>query len=67
MFSLMRVDLVIDDTEKAKELIEFFSQTTKKTAPKSLPIGDWEGGKPAVGMQQTKNYFKKLSVFIIMC
>lgn len=50
---MMRVNLVTDGTEKSEELIEFFAQITIKISPKSLPIGDREGGKPTMGMQQT--------------
>lgn len=39
-----RVNLMADDTEKAEVLVEFFAPVTTKTAPRSLPIGDWEGG-----------------------
>lgn len=63
---MMRVNFVTDDTEKSEELIEFFAQITIKISPRSLPIGDQKGGKPTMGMQQTKNYLKKLSVFITM-
>lgn len=38
-----RVNLATVDTEKAEVLIEIFAPVTTKTAPRSLPIGDWEG------------------------
>lgn len=33
-----------DDSEKSEVFTEFFAPVTTKTAPRSLPIGDWEGG-----------------------